>query len=720
LVLATVVVPSPARAASGNLHQLSDAVAGLRVAIDTRWVGAAGYRPVHVTVTPLRPDPAERALRFELFVRRNNMRDYDLSVTQEVVLPAGSSRPVEATIAVPQHVAWWNYMVEVREDGRELPRLGVPWTPCYGSSAVEWSECFPAMLVVGDTLPDTGAMGENFPVQAYYQYSPRATSAPSSNQLPTVTARPSSELPERWIDYSGLDVVCVTLDDLAKLDQQRPRALRAILDWTAAGGNLWVFGAGEDWKRLGQLEQLVGLPSTPDGPAPSPADAWREPGPELFGQPVRGALSSEPGFIGDDWVGDAQVTEEVEIGPGEGLAPGDKIVRIMAGFRMRPYEMGQLVAFASQDDLLDGNATGWAWVFNAVGRDRWLWCQRHGLSFARENVDYWNFLIPDVGLAPATEFCVLITLFVLAIGPLNYWLLRRWRRIHLLVVTIPLGAATVTLLLFAYAILADGLGTRVRVRSVTRIDQRVDRAVCWSRASYYAGLAPYGGLAFPQDVAVIPLEDFPANADRYPQSGLRQEVSWDEAQRLRSGFLASRTPTQYFTVRSRESRRGLVLARPRGKPEVINQLGTPIHKVLMCDEDGQSYWAERVPTDGAVELSPITLSAARANLHRVHQAHEPQLPEGMRQYYGGGMFGFSRRRYWRRWGGGSALVPPSQTTSLLEKELRVLSTPPRQGQPDPLAQPRSYVAVVEQSPEVALGVPSAEEEESYHVVFGRW
>jgi len=701
-------------------------VAGLRVTIDTRWVGAAGYRPVRVVVTPLRPDPAERVLRFELFVRRSNARDHDLSVTQEVVIPAGSNRPVEATIAVPQHVAWWSYMVEVREDGRELPRLGVPWTTCYGSSsAVEWSECFPAMLVVGDTLPDTAAMGENFPVQAYYQYSPGGTSGPSSNQLPTVIARPSSELPERWIDYSGLDVVCATLDDLAQLEQQRPRALRAILDWTAAGGNLWVFGAGEDWKRLGQLEGLAELTSPPDGPSPSPADTWREPRSELFGQPVRGALSGEPGMIGDYWVDDIPTAEDIEIGPDEGLPPDVRIIRqppvgAKGRFRLRPYAMGRLVAFAGQDDLLKGDATHWAWVFNTVGRDRWLWCQRHGLSTARENADYWNFLIPDVGLAPATEFCVLITLFVLAIGPLNYWLLRRWGRIHLLVVTIPLGAATVTLLLFVYAILADGLGTRVRVRSVTRIDQRHDRAVCWSRASYYAGLAPYGGLAFPQDVAVTPLEDFPANADRYPQSGLRQEMIWDEAQHLRSGFLASRTPTQYLTVRSRESRRGLVFARPRGKPEVINQLGTPIHQVLLCDEDGQLYWAERVPADGAAELSPITLAAARANLRRVHQAHEPQLPEGMRQYYGGGMFGFSRRRYWRRWGGGSALVPPSQTTSLLEKELRVLGTPPRPGEPDPLARPRSYVAVVEQSPEVALGVPSAEEEESYHVVFGEW
>jgi hypothetical protein len=38
----------------------------------------------------------------------------------------------------------------------------------------------------------------------------------------------------------------------------------------------------------------------------------------------------------------------------------------------------------------------------------------------------------------------------------------------------------------------------------------------------------------------------------------------------------------------------------------------------------------------------------------------------------------------------------------------------------PLLEPGSYVAVVEQSPEVVLGSRGAEEESSYHVIFGRW
>jgi hypothetical protein len=34
--------------------------------------------------------------------------------------------------------------------------------------------------------------------------------------------------------------------------------------------------------------------------------------------------------------------------------------------------------------------------------------------------------------------------------------------------------------------------------------------------------------------------------------------------------------------------------------------------------------------------------------------------------------------------------------------------------------PRSYVAIVDRSPETELGTPSAEEEAGFHVVVGRW
>ena len=311
--------------------------------------------------------------------------------------------------------------------------------------------------------------------------------------------------------------------------------------------------------------------------------------------------------------------------------------------------MGQIAAFRL-DDPFPGDAEQWQWVFGAIGMDRLLWYQRHGMSMGRGNQDFWNFLIPGVGLAPVTEFCILITVFVLAIGPLNYWLLRRWKRLHLLVVTIPVCAAAVTLFLFGYALIADGLSTRVRVRSVTQIDQRRKQAACWARLSYYAGMSPGGGLTFPADTAVLPLEYQPRQGYYPPSTPQRREMVWQADQRLTSGWLAPRTATQYLTLRSRPTDRGLDLigaeanAVEAKRPlQVRNRLGTHIQQLVVWPDGGQGrYWAENVAADAVATLQPIAPAEAANRLRAVCFANQPVLPDGMAGYRSG-IFGVSRR-----------------------------------------------------------------------------
>jgi hypothetical protein len=150
-----------------------------------------------------------------------------------------------------------------------------------------------------------------------------------------------------------------------------------------------------------------------------------------------------------------------------------------------------------------GGRDGRGFSFNMRSTRRWD--QRHGMTPDDANYEFANLLVPGVGLAPVTEFRVLITLFVLLIGPANYWFLKRFRRLHLLVLTVPLAAVLTTAALFAYAVLADGFSTTVRAHSVTTLDQRTGEAACWSRLSYYSGMAPGAGLTMPADVAVYPI-----------------------------------------------------------------------------------------------------------------------------------------------------------------------------------------------------------------------
>jgi len=723
---------NPAQGETGSVH--TSRGNGLVMTFDTRWVDGFGYRPVKVTATPTLLSRVDRTLTVEFYVRHGWQSDYDLRVAQDMEIPAGSG-PVAMTLSVPQHVPLHQCDINVFEDGELLEKLSVKGISFnnfgFGSQP---PESLPSMLVVGQKAsgqsPDTALLADLLPVENYEQWNrgPRANNQNGRRLLPTAVSRTLDELPQRWIDYSSLDIVCLSLTQLTELRQDHPAKFQAVLRWAAAGGNLLVYGMGDDWFRLGELEGLVGLPPRA-GEDDSPTAGWNKPGKQFFNWEHRGRNSGPYGGssgsfrerINDQGVGTISSPNEAAIDVTARSMQSRPQARIMFGpphFVLRPYGMGMIVALKDHDPF-DSGAQGrmvdeeqkakWSWVLGELGRDRWQWYRRHGVSMVRENRDFMNFLIPGVGLAPVTEFCVLISLFVLGIGPLNYWLLRRWGRQYLLVVTIPFSATVVTLALFAYAMVADGLGTRVRVRSVTQIDQRRGQAVCWSRLSYYAGLAPGRGLTFPEDIAVLPLDRVPRTD--YGSKALRRELIWQDGQWLASGWLHSRTPAQLLTVRSRPTDLALEVVPSPDDPKKLqasNWLGTRIQHLAVRAADGTDYWAEDVDPDETVTLKPMQ-QADRDRWVKSCKSHEPELPPGLDSRYQDSLFGLSYRyRYWRH---DDSLDDPRQAAGLLERTLAATTSTLR-------LERGSYAAIVDRSPEVDLGVLSANEEASLHVIVG--
>ena len=336
------------------------------------------------------------------------------------------------------------------------------------------------------------------------------------------------------------------------------------------------------------------------------------------------------------------------------------------------------------------------------------------------NMGFWNFLISGVGLPPVGTFRVLITLFVVAIGPVNYFLLRRWKRLHLLVITVPASAAVVTVVLVGYALVGDGLATRVRVRSFTQIDQRLGQAVCWARLSYYAGIAPAEGLRFSGDTAVLPLMAGHVGAR---ETSVR-ELTWDDDQRLQRGWLRSRMPTQFVTVRCRPSQHKLQITSPKddtGPMSVRNHLGTTIEHLVVQDKDGKHYAAKTAIDAGATaQLQQIDSAGAMQPLRQIELDRRPQIPPSMDRWAGGPRRrrAFGRRGAYRFSGDEMMSI---QGASILERELKKLAAAADPSDPhSPLLVPGSYVAVVRSSPEVSLGVDSAREEDSFHVIRGKW
>jgi hypothetical protein len=455
-----------------------------------------------------------------------------------------------------------------------------------------------------------------------------------------------SELPTEWQAYSGLDLVIVSQALLERLEAE---VRRGLLRWVETGGTLLVHSAG-----------------TPAG-ASSLEGGWGLP----------------PARPGEDW------SEQT------------------AGrfrYSLRPRLLG-LAAVLPVDPFRNFSAEEWMTLLGSIGRPRWEWSQRYGFSSRHPSGDFLEFLIPSVKGAPVLAYLVLITLFSIAIGPVNYLYLWKRKRLYLLVVTIPLIAVVTSLSLFAYSVVAHGFSTRARIRSLTLLDQPTNTAVSASRVSYYAGLAPSGGLRFSRDTAVYPL--WPPDGGF--ESGL---VDWSEQQHLTSGWLRSRTRTQFYIMTHRAERGRLEVTPADGAIRAANGLAWPLACLVVADDAGRLYFGETLAVGEGRALVPLSSEQAAAVRKRL-AAHPPELPPHLQ--------GVSYVPPYRHRGWSPEYSQDLETSfgnNSVERLLQRLSGSTwKVGEQ---LEPRSYVAIVEHNPGLDLGVAGAVEEASLHVILGRY
>ena len=168
---------------------------------------------------------------------------------------------------------------------------------------------------------------------------------------------------------------------------------------------------------------------------------------------------------------------------------------------------------------------------------------------------------------------------------------------------------------------------------------------------------------------------------------------------------------------------------------IVNTFQKPRHLALVlasiaAQTDVAGRFAVIVTDDGSTDDTPRLVHdfAARHDfpvrftsrphdgfrLARTRNAHQPRLPGAMDRRYADSLFGFSsRRRYYYRGYGRSEIPQPRQSTGCMERALFA-------GTDVASLAAGSYLAVVERSPEVVLGVASAREESSLHVILGRF
>lgn len=726
---------------------------GLVVSVDPRWSNYYGYWPVQVTATALKPAAATRVITIRL--HGGWMRS--VSAEQKFELPAGSTT-ASTTVSVPIYQTNMNYFWwEVWVDGRYDEDLSLDQSG--GAMRSGGAPSNPGAGVVFLTVASSG--------------NSRSLVSTNASELQVLTlALP--EFPTRWIDYTALDVVAMSLGDAHVLKETQPQCFEAMCRWVRSGGQLWIYDAGAKWENLADVSELLEIApaladaedareteeatpaeGTPAEKKETPPPANEVASPQRVAQegwrPLRFRRFRPDGQVitfMDRRTGERQTTRDPEViqrleADGDFVTTEQRFEtdtqtperRFTADsnewFVEQPMGLGVARAFREGNDVERFPLTPPPSNPNAVAnsdapdelpralsiglRRARRWDMRHGMAPDTANVEFAKMLVPGVGLAPVTEFRVLITLFVLAIGPLNYWLLKRAKRLHLMVLTVPAAAMVATLALFTYAVLADGFDTRYRARSFTKLDQRSGEAVCWSWLSYYSGLAPGDGLVIPADVAIFPI--LPSWLS--DTSGETRELVWagDEA-RLKQGWLNSRTPTQYLTVRSRKSPIALEVFDSGDKLRVKNRLGANLLTLVVISRDGKTYFGEDVVADGSRLLSPVARDEAIRRLSKVVTDHMPQAPDALSTGDQELAALRARSRYGIYGRYGQQFVTGKLTENLAGTTITNLAG--LGGVPALDLPAKSYLAITDRGPEVAVGIEEADEEASFHVIEGRW
>lgn len=651
----------------------------LQVDVDSRWAGCGqgGYCPVRVRVVNRGPS---RTLTFRIAKTYQSV----VGVRQTIEVPQNATLAI--TLSVPMVNLSNSAQFRVEESGSVLENMkhsvGLPEANIYELG-------LPGLLVVAPGVVDLQAFEDG--ATTFRHTSGGASTSGGvyhgGYRTSNCVALPSNSLPSSWIDYSGLDIVSIPLTELNKLPKGTQAAL---IQWTRCGGTLLVTAAG-DW------ESASGAPAKLLISDVDSAGAWSWAEPQLADRDVAQ-------IVHQDTSGGTTTISTPTAAPGEWS-------REVMPFRVADVGFGKLALFRGQP--FPGTAQDWFWLLKSIGGPpRWDWGKRHGESARTGTSDFLLFLIPGVGGVPIVMFLVLITIFAVVIGPLNYFVLARRKQLHLLLLTIPSVALMTSLVLFGYTIVAHGFSVKARCRSLTFVDQTAQSAVTFSRLSLYAGQAPSAGMQFSRDTAVYPI--WPENEQF--ESG---QVDWTNSQNLTSGWLRSRTRTQFLTVGHRTERGRLeVTSSGPDKLTVANGFEWGFEPLVVVNEQGQLFVGKSVPAGASIDLQPAT-EAELKEVSTALQRHPLERPAGL------ATTGSPSSSYW----GGAPKYHLYGTASWQHHEslMETASVRLRSGAVIPSGMraeyspvPRTFYGLAAQTPHIELGVPKVSKINSLHTVMGRW
>ncbi|CAM2007295.1 hypothetical protein [Acanthopleuribacter pedis] len=198
---------------------------------------------------------------------------------------------------------------------------------------------------------------------------------------------------------------------------------------------------------------------------------------------------------------------------------------------------------------------------------------------------------------PRRAFIGLLLLFVICMGPLNFWFVMRHDRRVWLYATVPLLSLCATLVLVVAAFASEGITPGKRGRALVAIDHERQQAATWATGAVYLPIANRNGLFFSgRNEIYFPNDDWFINKGINLANGL-----W-----LQHGFLRTRIPFHYqergrYPLRERLA----VQFDAAGVPTVTNGFAADVAPVHVTNTAGALYRIDRI---AAGETQTLSLS----------------------------------------------------------------------------------------------------------------
>ena len=365
-------------------------------------------------------------------------------------------------------------------------------------------------------------------------------------------------------------------------------------------------------------------------------------------------------------------------------------------------------AFYSQNAMTDGHGgyfvgLGHAVASGAESETNWEQAART-LDALRVDQDQYpyqkpadshNLLVAEAKV-PVGGMFALVLLFAVGIGPVNVWLLSRYKRRIWLWWNVPAISLLTCLAVFGYSVFSEGWSGHGKIASVTLLDQRTHRATTFGYASYFCPLTPSSGPRFSAETEVVLLGE---EQDRYRRTREVPEarhVDWSSDQHLVSGWIRARVPA-YFQFRKNEDRRErLIFAATGDAPTVVNALGADIARLYWADASGRVFEGHDI---AAGAEKPLAVSGTTHSWSR----GRPGKDEGGRM---------------KDEGVPSSFILPPSSFAKDPNRLAMFDRWNTDKDPAHLLIPGSYIAFLKKSPFVEARLDAVRSEDTVAIVCG--